>query len=206
MAEIKEHSNSKSTSSRTTPFSNLSNSLQRLSWGRPKSEITLIPNCLKLKQMHQQHYSEENNYGTVLKLPRKERPSSYLPTFWEFVQAVISEVIDDGHWNPMYKFCSVCHNVQLKTLNFVLRFENLNIEAKLFLKALKRNQINSSIAAVTSNKFNSNSQHNINSTELAHLYFSTISETDVKKLYEIYKYDFILFNYTFQYGKLSFPK
>ena len=53
------HSNIKSAPSRITPLSNLSNSLRRLSWGRPKSEIAPLPPTLKLKQMHQQHHSEE---------------------------------------------------------------------------------------------------------------------------------------------------
>ena len=153
------------------------------------------------------YFSKENNYGTVLNLSQTERPNSNFPTFWEFVQALIAGIIDDDHWKPMYKFCSVCHNVQLKTINFVLRFENLNNETALFLKHVKWNKVNSSSAKdVTSMKINSNRPSKLSSTELTHLYFSTLSVNDVEKLYKIYEYDFILFNYTFLFDNLIFPK
>jgi len=152
------------------------------------------------------HFSKENNYGTVLNLSLTERPNSKFPTFWEFAQALIAGVIDDDHWKPMYKFCSVCHDFQLKTINFLLRFENLNNETALFLNHVKWNKVNSSSASVViSMKMNANRPSNINSTELTNLYFSTLTVNDVENLYNIYEYDFILFNYTFLFNNHHFP-
>ena len=158
-----------------------------------------------IEKFGEKYFAKENNYGAILKPDPndpKARHSSSQPSFWEFVQAVISGEIDDGHWRPQYKFCSVCHNFQIKTINYILKFENMDEEALLFLKHLKLDKMFSS---VSNDKLNSNRPSNLSSTELTRLYFSTLSASDVTRLYNIYKPDFVLFNYTFQIDGLRLP-
>ena len=149
------------------------------------------------------YFNKENNYGTMLKIGEKARPNSELPCFWEFVQAITRGSIDDGHWTPMYKFCSICHDTQLRTINYILRFENLEKETAEFLRHLKWD--NSSKVALKTPLVNSNKYNSLNSSEITNLYFSTLTASDVMSLYEMFKNDFILFNYTFTFGELSLP-
>ena len=78
--EVKVHSNSKSAPSRITPLSNLSNSLRRLSWGRPKTEIAPLPPSLKLKQMHRQHHSEDKDNQIELHVIEETLSSTSTPS------------------------------------------------------------------------------------------------------------------------------
>ena len=41
--------------------------------------------------------------------------------------------------------------------------------------------------------------------EITTLYFQQLDQKDVKDLYNVYKYDFLLFGYSFTYGGERFP-
>ena len=53
-------SNANSSSpSKFNPLNNLSNTIRRFSWNRPKTEVGPLPPPVPLRQMHQQHHSED---------------------------------------------------------------------------------------------------------------------------------------------------
>ena len=145
-------------------------------------------------------YDESNNYGTLLKVANGGRPNASLPTFWEFVQCVQENLCLNEHWMPIYKYCSVCHPIQLHTNPYILKFELLNDEESEFLKDVGWNEkINISI------RLNENRVGKLSSADITRLYFSILSKDDILMLYEIYKHDFILFEYTFKIGQITLP-
>ena len=117
----------------------------------------------------------------------------YYPTFWEFAQAVLTNKNYFGagiHWFPIYAACSLCQPLILSTLNYILKFEHLFQEEKLFIH--DRNW--GSVIQTTSHKNVYNERHDLNVTKI---YFETLDRDSIDKLYEKFKPDFQLFNYTF---------
>ena len=76
-------------------------------------------------------------------------------TFWEFVQAIIRNqwIPPIGnvavHWKPIYQQCCVCYTPILSSLNYILKYENLNNEEDKFINNLGWNDIISRKAKVT---------------------------------------------------------
>ena len=54
-------------------------------------------------------------------------------------------------------------------------------------------------------KLNVNKPDAISGHELTLLYFSALSEQQIKQLYKVYELDFLLFDYKFDIGDLHFP-
>lgn len=54
------------------------------------------------------------------------------PTFWEFVQAIIREGVNDRHWNPYHLHCNLCH-VQF---DYIVKLENIVEEERELFKLL----------------------------------------------------------------------
>ena len=145
-------------------------------------------------------FQKSNNYGTMLTVVHGDRPNASLPSFWEFVQSVIIRFNMDAHWRPIYEQCSVCNPVQLKVNPYILKFENLGEESLAFVRHMHwDDKINQSVA------FNVNRPTLMSSKEVTQLYFSVLSDDDIRKLYNVYEYDFLLFNYTFKFGNVTLP-
>ena len=145
-------------------------------------------------------FNKSNNYGTFLQVENDNRPNANLPSFWEFVQSVIIKLNMDEHWQPMFQFCSVCHPIQLQVNPYILKFENLNEEQVAFIEDVGwRNKIDNTI------QLNVNRFAGISSEEITHLYFSNLSDNDIKNLYKVYEYDFLLFHYTFKIRNITLP-
>jgi len=145
-------------------------------------------------------FNKSNNYGTLLKVSHGDRPNANLPSFWEFVQSVNMKSNMDEHWMPMNEYCSVCHPVQLQINPYILKFEYLNVEGPEFIRDVGWDQ-----KVNKSTRLNVNRIRDMSSEEITQLYFSVLTEDDILKLYKVYEYDFILFNYTFNIGNLSLP-
>ena len=134
-------------------------------------------------------FSRRGSYGFPSKTLTNDNSEITLPSFWEFVEAVIDKYKLDEHWEPINKYCSVCNASVLKSFRYILKFEDLKSEASDFLKHCDWNypliprNVNNKIHSSTSN--------------LTHKYFSAHSKEQIVKLYSIYELDFVLFNYSF---------
>ena len=148
-------------------------------------------------------FSSSNNFGAIVPVPNDRRPDAKLPTFWEFVQYLLHPEIPvgmDEHWTPMYYYCSICQKSQLAVYNYILKFEELDVEQPAFLKHLLKTSTIRNTQHV-----NNNRPQGISSHEITKLYFSVLSDSDIEGLYKLYKPDFLLFNYHFLRGDLVIP-
>ena len=67
--EIKVHSaNPNSSPLKFNALNNISNTIRRFSWNRPKSEVGPLPPPLQLRQMHKQHHSEDKENHVELRV------------------------------------------------------------------------------------------------------------------------------------------
>jgi len=100
------------------------------------------------------------------------------PTFWEFVQWIIRGGEIDRHWNPYYLHCNVCHT------NFtdVLKLETLEEEERIFLKS-------NGLPTLSTDQWRN---HGNDTQALFHLYYSSLSLTELFQLQQIYLPDFRL--------------
>ena len=146
------------------------------------------------------YFTEENNFGTPLKVLDNRRPNADLPSFWEFAQSVIERYKIDEHWMPINEFCSVCNRITLKAFHYILKFEELEREESAFIK-----HCNWKLSNYKGFKLNNNHPDEIPGDELTQIYFSILSKEQIKSLHEMYEPDFLLFNYTFQIDDLVFP-
>ena len=106
------------------------------------------------------------------------------PTFREFVEFIVDLPITEYnyHWIPIYLLCMPCHfkysimaRVDTLTQDSEQIFKSINVS-----DSLPRNHI---------------TQGNTTDSTVSS-YYSTISHDLLDKLVEIYKFDFLLFNYT----------
>ena len=148
----------------------------------------------------EEYFTEINNFGTPLKVKDNRRQNADLPTFWEFAQSVIDGYKMDEHWEPIYKYCSICNPSSLKAFEYVLKFENLLSEEKKFLEYHRWNISEKDIL-----KLNINRPDTISDDQLTKLYFSSLSQDQIIGLYKVYELDFLLFDYTFQFNDLNLP-
>ena len=137
-----------------------------------------------LKLFGGDHFNAERNFGAPIPSPR--RNTSELPIFWEFVQYLKQAVWMDEHWKPIYSLCSVC----AVNYDYVFKMEDLEREES-FIKELisppgsfPREQSNKRLASLSSES-------------ITKMYLKSLSDEDIRHLFEIYKYDFELFGYNF---------
>ena len=154
-----------------------------------------------IKTLGESYFGEENNFGTPVKVLDDRRPNADLPSFWEFAQSVIDRYRMDEHWQPINEYCSVCNVISMKAFRYILKFEQLKTEENLFLSHVKWNVNNEKLGS----KLNVNKPDAISGHELTLLYFSSLSEQQIKQLYKVYELDFLLFDYKFDIGDLHFP-
>lgn len=116
-------------------------------------------------------------------------PTEMYPLFEEFVMYLVDEYKAkrtlDMHWTPYTGFCTPCK------FNFdvILKFETLD-EDQRFLIQLGRLQ--NIVKPEWRNSGKANTLHDIN-----HLY-SRLKKSQLDSLYQLYKYDLKLFNYTIE--------
>lgn len=122
-----------------------------------------------------------------------------MPIFWEFVQFILDQESKshlDEHWTPAYYHCGVCDI----HYDAVIKFENLNTEEPLLERYLGiQNQV--SFRRENENKVS----QELSEEEVTKIYFESLSNEDVQRLYKLYEAEFLFFGYTFQFRNMTFP-
>jgi len=108
-----------------------------------------------------------------------------MPSWWEFVMAVLNDKLMDDHWRPMVDLCSVCGI----RYDFLIKFENLAEEEEYLRRRLHLEQV---IGPRWENK---NKKGRSTTKELRDSYFGQLSEDEVFRLYQLYEADFQAFEY-----------
>ena len=144
----------------------------------------------------QEFFDEKHNFGAFFNNSNR-KPE--MPIFWEFVQFLLKNPKNrylDPHWSPVYRLCSMC-NIDM---DFIIKVEHLNEEEIALEKYLGIENL------PQMSKFNDNSLNGMNSKEITKLYFESLSKEDVEGLYNLYKYDFVMFDYSFDWkNELFYP-
>ena len=142
----------------------------------------------------ERYFTKEYNYGAriMVESPGRREEEDNLPIFWEFAQYIINTHKDDEYWRPIYRQCPMCS----VKYNYVLKKETLHEEeAEFFKKFGWHNMLKPAQKETYEN----------NSTRIMELYLDDLTDDEVVKLYEVYKYDFLLFGYSFKRGDLELP-
>ena len=93
----------------------------------------------------------------------------------------------------MYLYCSVCNF----DFNYIIHYEYLEEEEKYFVEDLNAsNQIKP--------HWENSNKMNISNGEMVAEYFNLLTDDEIRGLYRIYKNDFLLFKYNFQFRNISF--
>ncbi|XP_054828252.1 carbohydrate sulfotransferase 8-like [Eublepharis macularius] len=149
------------------------------------------------KLLHNEPY-----YGIILTneikaLLRKNINSTKEVTFQEFVQYVVTRKPKDLdiHWKPMFALCDPC-NIHYDILG---KYETLAQDAK---QVLKRIGAPESLHYPNTKMYSSEKRTNKNITWE---YLRELSWNHIGKLKEIYRMDFSLFNYSFNFRNETLP-
>ena len=155
---------------------------------------------MAIEALGEQYFNKENHFGTPVLVKDNRRPNSNLPSFWEFAQSVIDGFKIDEHWAPINKYCSICSYPATRAFKYVLKFEELEHEEKLFLihsgweRKIKRKE-----------KINVNDHNGLSGKDITQIYFSILSKKQILSLYGVYEFDFHLFEYSFILGDIHLP-
>ena len=76
-----------------------------------------------------------------------------------------------------------------------MRFEDIANEEPLLLKHLNIDHV------IHRQWKNSNRMSGYTEDQLTKLYFEQLSKEEIDRLYDLYRYDFLLFSYNFKYGQ-----
>nr|XP_045620422.1 uncharacterized protein LOC123771744 [Procambarus clarkii]XP_045620423.1 uncharacterized protein LOC123771744 [Procambarus clarkii] len=145
-----------------------------------------FPSHLSIKQialLQEQVRSKVSREVPVI-LPYNPFAAPLGPTFSEFVQFILDAKYDDEHWRTYEAHCSPC----LIPFDFILRFESLPEEGKLFIEYLNR-------TAQVRPRWDNPTQ-GTTTGEVACSYYSQLSLPHMRKLYAKYKKDFDLYEYS----------
>lgn len=128
-----------------------------------------------------------NRYSQDMDDPSLPPPEGVEPTFEEFVRYIINTDLvyySDDHWMPYYLHCTPC----LLDYDVIAKFETLDRDQNYIIKKRKlEHKIKSSWKHMTKGK---------KTSETMKKYFATISKDQLLKLYDKYRLDFELFDYT----------
>lgn len=145
------------------------------------------------KRFGDDHFDEDHHFGAPIK-PKRMR-SWKQPIFWEFVQFVLTQKVPDmdEHWRPIYHYCSFCH----VDYDYILKLESVSEEGHELQKILSPD---------FQKVFHRNHDQNpLTSSQMTQIYFDLLTEDEVNQLYQIYKLDFEMFDYSFQFANTTFP-
>ena len=111
------------------------------------------------------------------------------PSFPQFVSYLLNtSVLDyDYHWLPYWLHCQFCHN----KFSVIGMFETMKEDVEYIISASHLNISSSSFPWI-----NSHLARNSDHKRLSVKYFREIDKESLKKLYDIYKYDFEMFGYS----------
>ena len=133
-------------------------------------------------------------------------------TRWEFIQHVIKTRPDqyDEHYRPVYILCATCKF----NYNFIIKYEQIQVEEPLFIQEMEASGTSITISIqpffcwfldiIQSRWMNSNKM-NISDTQLLEAYFHLLTDEEITKLYQIYRLDFLQFDYSFTFRGRQYP-
>lgn len=128
-----------------------------------------------------------NRYSQDMDDPSLPAPSGIEPTFSEFIKYLIDTDLiyyADDHWMPYYLHCTPC----LVDYEVIAKFETLDRDQNYIIhKSHLEKKIKPSWKHLTKGK---------KTSDMVQKYFATITKTELMKLYEKYKLDFELFDYS----------
>ena len=139
-----------------------------------------------------EYFSAENNFGALTKIEEGRRRKN-MPIFWEFVRFVLAKGPDgqDEHWAPINRFCSLC----VVKYNMIVKFEELDTDLGDLMTHLGIGSLEvTHDLHMNSYSHGSRSQ----SPDITRLYMETLSDDLVQGLFDLYKLDFRLYDYTFE--------
>ncbi|XP_023323409.1 carbohydrate sulfotransferase 11 isoform X2 [Eurytemora carolleeae] len=145
-------------------------------------EIVRMYRQKSIQRHGETYYSKRNNYGSPYPVLHR---IVELPTFWEFVQWIIHKNVHkfDEHWKPMYLYCSPCTH----SYNYILKFESIEEEERILSRMWNTTKIQ--------NNWENRNDNGLKKMDITMSYFKLLDKNDILKLYEIYKYDFLMFDY-----------
>ncbi|XP_014218307.1 carbohydrate sulfotransferase 11-like [Copidosoma floridanum] len=110
------------------------------------------------------------------------------PLFEEFVRWLLCEWRAgnelDMHWTPIINFCTPC---QVR-FTVIAKFETLHDDQNYLIKLAR-------VGHIVKPEWK-NPTRGVQTKDVVSQYFSQLSKTQIKELYEMFRYDFILFDYS----------
>ena len=116
----------------------------------------------------------------------------------------------DNHYKPIYLLCGTCGY----QYNYILKFETIKTEEPDFIAqigATGQNTLPRDYCLITflcldllHSKWENPNKLNISDTELLKVYFEMLSDTEIRKLYNIYEGDFKQFQYEFNFRGIKY--
>jgi chondroitin 4-sulfotransferase 11 len=120
---------------------------------------------------------------------KQRKLGSRWPTFPEFVEFLLTEAKHgaslDMHWTPITNFCTPC---QVK-FDVIIKFETLDDDQRYLIEKAGLNKV----GIRPEHKNPGKGKH---TNETLRNSFAELSKLQVKGLYEIFKYDFEIFDYS----------
>ncbi|PSN45929.1 hypothetical protein C0J52_20206 [Blattella germanica] len=119
--------------------------------------------------------------------PQNPEPAGIEPTFKEFVMYLLHvDIVDhsDDHWIPYYLYCTPC----LLNYDIIGKVETMLRDQVYVIKVL-------GLQGVIRPRWRHKTYHH-KGNDISRMYFSQLSKDEVQKLYELYKLDFELFDYS----------
>uniref|UniRef100_A0A1B0DHX0 Carbohydrate sulfotransferase n=1 Tax=Phlebotomus papatasi TaxID=29031 RepID=A0A1B0DHX0_PHLPP len=111
------------------------------------------------------------------------------PTFPEFVDYIINKIHNyrelNMHWTPITKFCTPC---QVR-FDIIAKFETLEEDQRYIIDK-------ANIGHIVSPQWKNSGKGNKSTVDLLEDFYKELSENQVKEMYELFKYDFELFDYS----------
>ncbi|GAB0097159.1 Carbohydrate sulfotransferase [Sergentomyia squamirostris] len=141
-----------------------------------------------------QNSDQSSIYGKLgMKIIQKYRKKKNLssprwPTFPEFVNYVLDEIHSnksDEHWTPITNFCTPCQ----VHFDVIAKFETLNEDQMYIIEK-------ANISHIISPEWKNPGKGTKNTVDLIYDFYNELSEEQVRELYEVYKHDFELFDYS----------
>eukprot|EP00057_Strongylocentrotus_purpuratus_P029916 XP_780212.2 PREDICTED: carbohydrate sulfotransferase 11 [Strongylocentrotus purpuratus] len=150
------------------------------------------------KQRHDVNWIERYGLPIIAKYRGAEAAAAikanlktkYDLTFSEFVNYLIetNPLSFDKHWNPISAMCRPCD----VKYNIIGKYETLDDDAEYILRSAKVDP------SVKYPQASDKSATNSSSLDILRQYYSEITREQLKKLYEVYKKDFELFDYSLE--------
>ncbi|XP_077292620.1 carbohydrate sulfotransferase 11-like [Arctopsyche grandis] len=141
----------------------------------------------KLEDVDKTYYHEK--YGKyIMKWYRVQPDDRAVPYFEEFLKYIVNEKSFDEHWRPYFQECAPC----FVDYDIILKMESFENDMKYLINYLDNENIRQIIQTTQWNNTNPSGRTDI---EITKEYFSNISTSLLKDIYNIYEKDFILFDY-----------